>query len=467
MQEYFDTKEHPGSAWIGIALVAIALVALPWLLAGIGTAWVRITESRDPVRAALARPQHRRRLRRVARSRLHRVLRGRRVRLRAARLAALRSASAVLDHPADRRRRRVLLRRAPRRADAEAARRLPRDRHAGLRRDHPDLPQQPVAAGQPHQRPAGHHADRPVPHRQLQLREARDHPRPRLHRAGQVLLLPGHPRHLHHHPQPAPAELADRPRVGGDPRGRDRRARDGHQHAQHEAPRVRDGRVVRRHLRRHLLGDAGLHQPGELRAGRVDHGAVDGRAGRHGQRLRRDPRRVAAVVRARGAALHRRAGAAGGVRPDADRARGHPDAAVRPRARADDAVPARGHPALGAAQARAGGAARSKGWRDEPRSARAAHRQGHQQALRRRARARRRRLHDQSRRDLRADRAERRRQDEPLQRADRHLRGRRRRVHVRRRAARRPQAQRSRRRAASPARSRTSASSPTCRRSRT
>ncbi len=42
MQEYFDTKEHPGSAWIGIALVAIALVALPWVLAGIGTAWVRI-----------------------------------------------------------------------------------------------------------------------------------------------------------------------------------------------------------------------------------------------------------------------------------------------------------------------------------------------------------------------------------------------------------------------------------------
>ena len=61
---------------------------------------------------------------------------------------------------------------------------------------------------------------------------------------------------------------AHRPRVGGDPRGRDRRARDGHQHAQHEAARVRDGRVVRRRLRRHLLGDAGLHQPRELRAGR-------------------------------------------------------------------------------------------------------------------------------------------------------------------------------------------------------
>ena len=49
----------------------------------------------------------------------------------------------------------------------------------------------------------------------------------------------------------------------------------------------------------------------------------------------------AAVVRARGAALHGRAGAAGAVRPDADRARGDPHAALRPRAGADDAVPAR------------------------------------------------------------------------------------------------------------------------------
>ncbi len=268
-------------------------------------------ESRDPVRAAVARPQHRRRLRRAARPRLHRVLRGRRVRLRAARLAAFRPAPAVLDHPAARRGGRVPVRRAARRADTEAARRLSRDRHAGLRRDHPHLPQQPVAAGQPDQRPAGDHADRPVPDRQLQLRDARDDPRPRLHRAGQVLLLPGAPRHRHHRHQPAAAGFAHRPRLGGDPRGRDRGPGDGHQHPQHEAARVRDGRVVRRHLRRHLLGDAGLHQPGELRAGRVDHGAVDGRAGRHGQHLRRDPRRGAAVVRARGAPLHRRAGADG------------------------------------------------------------------------------------------------------------------------------------------------------------
>ena len=295
-------------------------------------------ESRDPVRAALDGPQHRRRIRRSARPRLHRVLRSRRLCLRAARIAAFRPALAVLDHPAARRRRRVLLRRAPRRADVEAPRRLPRYRHAGLRRDHPDLPQQSLAAGQSDQRPAGDHADRSVPNRQLQLREARDHHGSRFHGAGQVLLFPGAPCHLHHHHQPADAEFPDRSRVGGNPRGRGRRPRDGHQHAEHEAPRVRDGRFVRRDLGRHLLGDAGLHQPRVLRAGRVDHGVVDGGARGNGERLRRHPRRIAAVVRARSAALHRRTGPAGDLRPDADRARGHTDAAVRPRPGADDAL---------------------------------------------------------------------------------------------------------------------------------
>ena len=54
-------------------------------------------------------------------------------------------------------------------------------------------------------------------------------------------------------------------------------------------------------------------------------------------------------------------------------------------------------------------------------------------------------LHDRPRRDLRPDRAERRRQDDAVQRADRHLRAGRRRLHVRRRAARRPEAERGRR----------------------
>ena len=43
MRQFFDTKKNPGGAWIGIALVAIALAILPFALSGIGTAWVRIT----------------------------------------------------------------------------------------------------------------------------------------------------------------------------------------------------------------------------------------------------------------------------------------------------------------------------------------------------------------------------------------------------------------------------------------
>ena len=101
--------------------------------------------------------------------------------------------------------------------------------------------------------------------------KTRDGRRPDVHRPDQVLLPAGDRAARRHRHQPAAAELAHRPRVGGDPRGRDRRARDGHQHAQHEAARVRDGRVVRRRRRRHVLGDPGLHQPGELRPGRVGH----------------------------------------------------------------------------------------------------------------------------------------------------------------------------------------------------
>ena len=43
MQQFFDRKQYPRGAWVGIALVAIALILLPFALAGIGTAWVRIT----------------------------------------------------------------------------------------------------------------------------------------------------------------------------------------------------------------------------------------------------------------------------------------------------------------------------------------------------------------------------------------------------------------------------------------
>jgi len=43
MQQYLDWKKHPHGAWIGVVLVAVALILLPFVLAGIGTAWVRIT----------------------------------------------------------------------------------------------------------------------------------------------------------------------------------------------------------------------------------------------------------------------------------------------------------------------------------------------------------------------------------------------------------------------------------------
>src|SRR5881394_692883 len=43
MHAFFETKKHPELAWVGIVVVAMALTALPFALAGIGTAWVRIT----------------------------------------------------------------------------------------------------------------------------------------------------------------------------------------------------------------------------------------------------------------------------------------------------------------------------------------------------------------------------------------------------------------------------------------
>src|SRR5205809_2733435 len=43
MHALLDPKKHPRGAWVGILLIAVALVLLPFVLAGIGTAWVRIT----------------------------------------------------------------------------------------------------------------------------------------------------------------------------------------------------------------------------------------------------------------------------------------------------------------------------------------------------------------------------------------------------------------------------------------
>src|SRR5258708_25752859 len=38
-----DIRENPAAKWIGIGLIAVALIALPFVLAMAGTAWVRIT----------------------------------------------------------------------------------------------------------------------------------------------------------------------------------------------------------------------------------------------------------------------------------------------------------------------------------------------------------------------------------------------------------------------------------------
>ncbi len=36
-------RAHPRAAWIGVVLIAAALAVLPFALASVGTAWVRIT----------------------------------------------------------------------------------------------------------------------------------------------------------------------------------------------------------------------------------------------------------------------------------------------------------------------------------------------------------------------------------------------------------------------------------------
>jgi branched-chain amino acid transport system permease protein len=43
LRQFVDTRRNPALAWVGVVLVALALVALPFALAAVGTAWVRIT----------------------------------------------------------------------------------------------------------------------------------------------------------------------------------------------------------------------------------------------------------------------------------------------------------------------------------------------------------------------------------------------------------------------------------------
>ncbi len=43
MNPLLKLRDHPAAKWIGVALIAISLLALPFALAQVGTAWVRIT----------------------------------------------------------------------------------------------------------------------------------------------------------------------------------------------------------------------------------------------------------------------------------------------------------------------------------------------------------------------------------------------------------------------------------------
>jgi len=43
MHSFFDTGKNPKLAWTGLALIVVTLLVLPWALASMGTAWVRIT----------------------------------------------------------------------------------------------------------------------------------------------------------------------------------------------------------------------------------------------------------------------------------------------------------------------------------------------------------------------------------------------------------------------------------------
>jgi branched-chain amino acid transport system permease protein len=43
VKAFFDTGRHPWLVWVGFALIGLALVALPFAVAQVGTTWVRIT----------------------------------------------------------------------------------------------------------------------------------------------------------------------------------------------------------------------------------------------------------------------------------------------------------------------------------------------------------------------------------------------------------------------------------------
>ena len=470
---------------------------------------------RDRLRDDGARPEHGRRLRRAARPRLRRVLRHRCVLRGVVRVAALRSPRhqhRPAEHRLQPRRRRGLRgrgrhppldldgaahrccdhryrRRAHRAADAAVTRRLPRHRHARLRRDGGAgcAQRRRAAAGlQPHERPSGHQPGRLAGLRLLASRERRFARRlPGLSRlVGFRDLRPGRRRRRPHvlgrdraRPHHAllfhsPARLAARPRVDRDPRGRDGRGGDGHPAHADEDVVVRLGRLLRRRGGRLVRVVPAGRVPGHVQLQRVRLHPLHGHPRRHGQRVGSDRRRfLPRVPQHRGAGGVRRLDERepaplwrwpGGGQGDLRRLRGHPRRLVRdlrdhPRRRharaAVRAVPrsaseagVRGRRARRTARGRA-----SADGRAAPSDGRAA------QGVRRPRRRERRRLHDPPGRDREPHRAERRRQDDVLQHDHGRLQGDGGRGRVRRRGHHRPAAALRDASAASGARSRTSA----------
>ncbi len=243
----------------------------------------------DPdLRDAGLGPEHRGRPGRPARPRLCRVLRGRRLFLRA---AGDDVRPVLLDLPAARRHARRVLGHHSRLSRVAPARRLSRHRHARLRRNHPHGARQ---LGRLHRRRRRHRLDsedhllRPALRRSTR-RLRRLFP-PRLFAAARQdvpLLRHPLPRADHQPRLHAIAPAAHRARLGGAARRRDRLPLARHQHHQHQADRLRAGRLLRRIGRFLLRRAAGLHQPRELHLRRVGDDSRHRRARRNGLADRR------------------------------------------------------------------------------------------------------------------------------------------------------------------------------------
>ncbi|CAA9314161.1 MAG: Branched-chain amino acid transport system permease protein LivM, partial [uncultured Nocardioidaceae bacterium] len=283
---------------------------------------------RGDVRPGRTRAQHRRRLRRPARPRVRRLLRGGRLHDRGSRQGA-REHPVPVDDP-HRGARRDGLGDPAGSTDTARPRRLPGDRDARLRRDHPPhrgelglagrrarhqcrpgaAGRLPGGGGDPLRRAV---LQRPAPQlggRHAAARPRRDDRVPRLRcaRPRAVLLVRAHGDHPRAVRGQADQGQPRRQGMGGDPRGRGRRRAHGRADVPVQAAGVRDGCLHRRALRSALRREAGLRQPAVVPPAALDplRGGGRGRragqpVGRHGgRRARRVPART--VPRLRGVA---------------------------------------------------------------------------------------------------------------------------------------------------------------------